>query len=126
MSKFKTRDLPSLLEYYNRKQKLPEKLVFSLAALIAFYKGRRGEADIPLADDQDVLELFAQQWSMYDGSFESITSIVKNVLSYEKVWELDLNTVPRLTEVIAKNLHEIQTKGMKEAVQGILLQTSSI
>jgi tagaturonate reductase len=126
VSKFRTRDLPSLLEYYNTKQELPEKLVFALASLIAFYKGKRGEADIPLADDEDVLERFAQQWSTYDGTFESITGIMKNVLSYEKVWEQDLNTVPGLTEAVAKNLYEIQTKGMEEAVQGILLQTSAI
>ncbi|MGZ4160436.1 MAG: tagaturonate reductase, partial [Neobacillus sp.] len=48
MSKFKTRDLPSLLEYFNRKKELPGKLVFSLAALISFYKGKRGEEEIKL------------------------------------------------------------------------------
>ncbi|HBN04178.1 MAG TPA: tagaturonate reductase, partial [Bacteroidales bacterium] len=44
MSKFETRVLPSILEYKNRKNELPKKLVFSLASLIYFYKGdRNGE-----------------------------------------------------------------------------------
>ncbi|PSM57348.1 tagaturonate reductase, partial [Clostridium diolis] len=43
LSKYKTRDLPSLTEYLKRKGTLPKKLVFSLASLIEFYKGKRGD-----------------------------------------------------------------------------------
>ena len=38
VSKFKVRVLPSILEYHRRFGKLPERLVFSLARLIEFYK----------------------------------------------------------------------------------------
>ncbi|MFT8343253.1 MAG: tagaturonate reductase, partial [Clostridium beijerinckii] len=58
LSKYKTRDLPSLTEYLKRKGALPKKLVFSLASLIEFYKGKRGDKDIQLTDDEDILELF--------------------------------------------------------------------
>ncbi|MGM0904112.1 MAG: tagaturonate reductase [Bacillota bacterium] len=125
MSKFKTRDLPSLLEYYNRKQELPRKLVFSLAALIAFYKGKRGEEEIKLSDDQDILELFNQQWSQFDGGVESVRGIVTNVLGYEKNWEMNLNEVPGLTEAVTNDLYEIETKGMKQAVEAILSQKAA-
>ncbi|WP_462413044.1 tagaturonate reductase [Neobacillus sp. Marseille-QA0830] len=125
MSKFTTRDLPSLLEYINRKQALPRKLVFSLAALIAFYKGKRGEEDIKLADDQDILELFAEQWGGYDGTIESVESIVKNVLAFEKNWEMDLNQVAGLTEAVTKDLFDILTKGMQQAVQAVLGQKAT-
>ncbi len=122
MSKFKTRDLPSLLEYYNRKQELPKKLVFSLAALIAFYKGKRGEEEIKLSDDQDILELFKEQWNQFDGSVDSVKAIVTNVLGYEKNWEMNLNEVPGLTEAITTDLYSIETKGMKQAVEALLGQ----
>ncbi|WP_042454452.1 tagaturonate reductase [Neobacillus dielmonensis] len=125
MSKFTTRDLPSLLEYINRKQELPRKLVFSLAALIAFYKGKRGEEEIKLADDKDILELFAEQWSGYDGTIESTEAIVKNVLGYEKNWEMDLNQVPGLTAAVTKDLFDIQTKGMQQAAQAVLGQKTA-
>jgi tagaturonate reductase len=125
MSKFKTRDLPSLMEYYNRKQELPKKLVFSLAALISFYKGKRGEETIKLADDQDVLELFEGQWSQYNGTIESVKTMVTSVLGYEKVWETDLNQVPGLTEAITNDLFEIETLGMKKAVEAILGQKAA-
>lgn len=125
MSKFKTRDLPSLLDYYNRKRQLPKKLVFSLAALISFYKGTRGEEEIPLADDQDVLDLFNLQWSQYNGTIDSIKDIVTNVLRYEKVWEMDLNQVPGLTAAITKDLFDIETMGMKKALESVLGQKAA-
>jgi tagaturonate reductase len=117
MSKYKTRDLPSLLEYIDRKQELPRKLVFSLAALISFYKGKRGDEEIKLSDDQDVLELFSKQWGLFDGSIESLKSIVTAVLGYEKNWEMNLNDVQGLTDMVTDYLFEIETKGMKQAVE---------
>jgi tagaturonate reductase len=124
MSKYKTRDLPSLLEYINRKQELPRKLVFSLAALISFYKGKRGEEEIKLSDDRDILELFSKQWSQFDGSIESIKLIVTAVLGYEKNWEMNLNEVQGLTDMVSDYLFEIETKGMKQAVEMILKETA--
>ena len=93
MSKFKTRDLPSLTEYVKRKGELPKKLVFSLAALIEFYKGKRGNEDIKLADDPENLELFKNLWGSFDGTDEGLNKIVTSVLAYEKNWGMDLNTV---------------------------------
>ena len=43
VSKFKTRDLPSLLGYVKKEGKLPVVLPFSLAALISFYEGTEYE-----------------------------------------------------------------------------------
>ncbi|MFP3916596.1 tagaturonate reductase [Lysinibacillus telephonicus] len=124
-SKFKTRDLPSLLEYVNRKNTLPKKLVFSLAALISFYKGKRGDEEIELSDDPEVLELFKTQWSKANGSLESIKEIVSSVLSCEKIWDINLNDVPELTGEVTKNLFEIETKGMKQAIESILEQKTA-
>ncbi|MFP7295629.1 tagaturonate reductase [Neobacillus niacini] len=125
LSKFKTRDLPTLMEYYGRKHELPRKLVFSFAALIAFYKGKRGDEEIQLADDQDVLDLFSVQWSQYNGTIDSIQEIVSNVLGYEKLWEMDLNQVPGLAAAITNDLFNIETKGMKVAIQSLLGQKAA-
>lgn len=125
MSKYKTRDLPSLLEYINCKKVLPRKLVFSLAALISFYKGKRGSEDIKLADDQDILDLFKEQWASFDGTIGSVRAIVSAVLGYVKNWEMDLNTVPGLTEAVTKDLYDIQTKGMEKAVEAVLKEKAA-
>ena len=120
MSKFKTRDLPSLTEYVKRKGELPKKLVFSLAALIEFYKGKRENEDIKLADDPENIELFKNLWGSFDGTDEGLNKIVTSVLAYEKNWGMDLNTVEGLTEAVTKNLILIESVGMKEAVKEVL------
>ncbi|EKQ57066.1 MULTISPECIES: tagaturonate reductase [unclassified Clostridium] len=120
LSKYKTRDLPSLTEYLKRKGVLPKKLVFSFAALIEFYKGKRGEEDIQLADDEDILDLFKELWTNYDGTKDGLEKIVTSVLAYEKNWGSNLNEIPNLTAEVTKYLELIETAGMKEAVKAVL------
>ncbi|ASA25124.1 tagaturonate reductase [Paenibacillus donghaensis] len=122
ISKFKTRDLPSLLEYAESTGKLPEKLVFSLSALICFYKGQRGEESIPLADDADILEWFASLWSGWDGTEAGLRALVTEVLAAQNRWGRDLNEVFGLTDKVAEGLIAIQGKGMQQALQDLLNQ----
>lgn len=119
-SKFETRVLPSLLEYKKRKGVLPKHLVFSLAATIAFYKGKRGEEDIQLNDSADLLALLRDAWSACDGTKDSITKLVTTVLGYEKNWKMNLNKVEGLTEAVSECLLSIQNLGMQKAVEKVL------
>ncbi|WP_456276459.1 tagaturonate reductase [Bacillus sp. AK128] len=120
MSKFKARNLPSLLAYQNQKKELPRKLVFSFSALIALYKGKREGEEIQLVDDERILELFRSSWSNYDGTKESLQQLVTTVLGYEQHWGFDLNDIPGLKEAITSNLHLIETLGMRSALKDIL------
>jgi len=120
MSKFETRDLPSLLEYKKRKGVLPKKLVFSLAALIEFYKGKRGNEDIKLADNQDILDLYSDLWSKCDGTDAGYKKLVSSVLGYENNWKMDLNKVEGLTEAVTEKLILIEKNGIKEAVKSVM------
>jgi tagaturonate reductase len=119
-SKFETRVLPSILEYINRKNALPERLTFSLAATIAFYRGIRGDEKIVLKDDADLLELLVQAWCKYDGTDDSITRVVTDVLAYEKNWKMDLNSIEGLTEKVRGHLVNIMQQGMKAAITTVL------
>lgn len=120
MSKFETRVLPSILEFKNRKQVLPQKLTFSLAALIAFYKGERNGEKIALADDAAILEEYNKLWSGFDGTEDYLRHIVTTILANEKIWKMNLNEIEDLTDTVTKYLVEIQEKGMKGAIQGVL------
>lgn len=120
MSKYKKRDLPSLTEYLKRKGELPRKLVFSLAALIEFYKGKRGNEDIKLADDEHILELYKNLWSECDGSESGLKTLVTKVLAYDRNWGMDLNEIEGLTQAVTDNLILIEKVGMKEAVKSVL------
>ena len=120
MSKYETRVLPSLTEYLKRCGKLPKKLVFSLAALIEFYKGKRGNETIAVTDDAEIIELFANLWNACDGSKQGLKKLVTAVLAYDKVWKSDLNNIAGLTDAVTNDLYEIENKGMKEAVLQVL------
>jgi tagaturonate reductase len=119
-AKFETRVLPSILEYIKRKNAIPQKLTFSLASTIAFYKGKRGDADIPLNDDAALMALLKDAWSKYDGTDASVKSVVTEVLAYDKNWKFDLNTVSGLTDAVTTHLTNILNKGMQQALEALV------
>lgn len=119
-SKYETRVLPSLLEFLFRTKELPRYLVFSLAALIEFYRGYRGKEPIALNDEKAVLDLLKESWTAYHGTEKSLRSLVRNVLSFKSVWKMDLNLIPGLMDAVTKDLAEIENNGMEDAVKRVL------
>jgi len=120
MSKFETRVLPSLLTYQKSKGTLPKRLTFALAATIAMYEGFRGAEKIEIKDNQDILNLYAEAWQLFDGSKNSYRKVVEKVLAYESNWKLDLNKVDGLTRLVTEQLIQIETKGMREALKDLI------
>lgn len=95
VSKFKVRDLPSLLGYMDEFGKEPNCLVFSLAALIKFYKG--DEAN----DDAAVMEYMKN-------------ASVADILAKEDFWGQDLSM---LRPSVEKYCAMIDEKGIREAMK---------
>jgi tagaturonate reductase len=118
-SKFETRVLPSILEYKKRKGSIPQHLAFSLAATIAFYKGKRGEESIALNDDAAAMELLKNAWASSNGSEAGIKEVVTKVLGYEKNWKLNLNNVEGLNDAVSKHLFNIEKYGVQKAIEMI-------
>ncbi|MTD39698.1 tagaturonate reductase [Erwinia sp. CPCC 100877] len=116
MTKFRTRILPQLLAAHQTNGKLPARLTFALAALIAFYQGERGDESYPLQDDAHWLERYGQWWSAYRDGLMTPRTLVERVLSDKIHWECDLLAVPGLVEQVAKDLAAILNKGMRNAV----------
>ena len=116
-SKFETRVLPSIIEYKKRKGSIPQHLAFSLAATIAFYKGKRGEETISLNDDPAAVDLLKNAWAVSDGSDAGIKQVVTKVLGYDKNWKQDLNKVEGLNDAVTKHLVNIEKHGVKKAIE---------
>ncbi len=119
VTKYKTRILPSVLQNINELNVFPKRSLFSLAALIAFYKGKRGNEDIKLADDQCFLDLFKTLWADFDGSKAACNKIVTAVLGMNDHWEADLNAITGVNAYVTDCLYEIMTKNMREALKMI-------
>lgn len=129
-SKFKARVLPSILEFHERTGKLPERLVFSLAALISVYKdgviegssmhARREAGAFIMKDDLPVLEFFASIWQQYEGNSESARHIAKAALANAAIWGQDLNGLPGMTEAVGDYLQKIVSQGIEETMAGLI------
>jgi len=115
--KFKTRDLPGLKTYLERKGELPKGLVLGLAGITTYYKGgKRGEDEIVPNDDAAIMQLLKDLWATGD-----VRKVAEGVLAAsDLIWGEDLNAVPGLTDMLAADLEKIQNEGMRAAVASIL------
>ena len=96
--------MPSFLGYIEKEGKLPAKLTFSLAALMAFYTGcetrdkaligHRDGQEYNIMDDMAVLEFFR------DNSGKSSAEFAANFLGREDFFGQNLNEVEGLTNAV--------------------------
>ena len=117
MTKFRTRILPQLLAGQKASGKLPARLTFALAALIAFYRAERNGEAYPVQDDAHWIDRYQQLWAQHRDQQISTTDLVKAVLSVSDHWEQDLTQVDGLVEQVAADLDAILTQGMRKAVK---------
>lgn len=115
ISKYKTRVLPSVLEFVKRENELPKNLLFSLAALIAFYKGDRNGTAITLKDDTTVLDFFKEAWSN-----NNFVEVANKTLSNIDFWETDLTKIEGLQEEVTTHLEAILNDGMKATLDAFV------
>ena len=120
VSKWKARCMPSFLGYIDKYGKLPVRLTFSLAALMAFYHGdemkdgaligtRDGE-EYRIMDDAAVLEFFR------DNCRKETSEFVKAFLGRVDFFGQNLNHIEYLTETIISHLNDIKENGMRSAL----------
>lgn len=109
ISKFKVRVLPSLIAYEIKHKKIPLHLTFAMACLILFYKGNWQGEDLPVKDNEEIIDIFKRYWSL--GDYHKIS---KAVLQNENFWNMDLTNINTLTDAIAAALEEIDTNGIEK------------
>lgn len=112
--------MPSFLGYIEKEGKLPARLTFSLAALMAFYTGseirdkvligHRGDQEYNIMDDMAVLEFFR------DHSGKESAEFTKAFLERVDFFGQDLNEIDGLTDTIAAHLDDIRANGMRAAL----------
>ncbi|WP_375603217.1 tagaturonate reductase [Enterobacter hormaechei] len=117
MTKYRTRILPQLLAGQKATGKLPARLTFALAALIAFYRAERNGERYPVQDDAHWLERYQQLWTQHHDKQVTTRELVSSVLSVSEHWEQDLTQVNGLVDQVARDLDAILSKGMRDAVK---------
>ena len=126
-SKWRARNMPSLLEYVDLKGGLPECLAMSFAAYIAFYtseiqelgdKGlvcRRAKGNTcTCSDDSWVLEFF------WEHRNDTVEDLVHAVMTNEQMWGQDLTEISGFESVTVDNLNRIRNEGASAAFASCL------
>lgn len=140
VSKWRTRCLPSFLDYRKQKGRVPRHLAFSLAALMAFYTGSEirdgaligtrsvkakrmqdgGEAveaeKYQIRDDPAVLAFFAEN------SGRDVEAYTYAVLSNTDFWGQDLSLWPDVMDAVSGYLSDIRTLGIREALEKVVAE----
>ncbi len=111
VSKWRVRVLPSVKNYLEDFGRAPALLSFSLAALIAFYKGDLREG-YSLRDDPAVVDFFSNVWKSGDA-----VQVVKAVLSNPDFWHEDLTELSGFETAVAEALQQILEVGVRGAVK---------
>lgn len=117
MTKYRTRILPQLLAGQQASGKLPARLTFALAALIAFYRAERNGESYSVQDDAHWITRFQQLWTQHQDRQITTRELVSAVLSVSEHWEQDLTQVNGLVDQVTQDLDAILQKGMREAVK---------
>jgi len=126
VSKFKARVLPSLERYVELYGKVPARLTFGLASLIAFYRGTeirdsaliglRNGKQYCIKDDLSILKLFAGLWSQYDGTDNGVATLTDAILQQNEWWGRDLRGIAGLRGEVTGYLIAILNSGMTSAL----------
>ncbi|MEH0664982.1 tagaturonate reductase [Vibrio scophthalmi] len=123
LTKFKTRILPQLLAFTKQTGTPPAGLTFALAALIVFYRGRRGDETIALADDQPFLDFFTSRWADIENGELQPVNLVTELLAMESHWQHDLTLVPQLVTMTTHYVEQILALGMRKALENSIKET---
>lgn len=113
-TKFRTRLLPTYNDYRRKFGKSPKHILFSLASLAVFYRGKRGDEDIKLADDPKFLEFWKEVWALTD-----FDAMAKKILGASDVWEQNLDEDDNAA-LVSGYLSDIVHNGERAALKAFL------
>lgn len=113
-TKFRTRLLPTYNDYRKKFGKSPKHILFSLASLAVFYRGKRGDEDIKLADDPKFLEFWKEVWALSD-----FDAMAKKILGASDVWEQNLDEDDNAA-LVSGYLKSIVNNGERAALKAFL------
>lgn len=114
LSKWETRDYPTVWDNYSKMNKKSPLTAFSLAALLVLYSGKCTPQFIP--NDNEISVRFIQE--SFDA--EHIEQWVKDILANKQIWKTDLSAIPDFDAEIAGFVRMILRDGMLQSVRNII------
>lgn len=114
LSKWETRDYPTVYDNSKKLGKFAKLTSFSFAALLVLYSGKSEVAFTP-NDTPEFVEFIQSTFNAND-----IEGWVAGVVNNKKIWKENFAEVPEFIKMIAEDVQLILDKGMKSALETIL------
>lgn len=111
LSKWETRNFPSLKDNVEKLGKDAPLTVFSFAALLVLYSGK-SEITFTPNDTPEFIEFIQKTFNAKD-----IEAWVKGIINNKKMWTVDLSVLPGFAEKVAADVKIILEKGMETALE---------
>lgn len=114
MTKYKTRVLPTVLDF-DKQGKIAYHALFAFAAWIVFYRGKDLSGDIiALNDDQVFIDMFNNLWKN-----DSVTTIIAKVTQLEH-WETNYLAKKDIQALLVKYVNWILNDGIEKALISLM------
>ncbi len=124
-SKMKMRNLPVIMQYYDKLHSAPPLMSIGIAAHILFMKGKKSHTtgkyeglfmgrSYPINDTNATV--YATAWEK-----ENVDDIVESLLSNTELWGIDLTLMPGLKDAVTEQLSILQTAGVQSTLQTVTL-----
>ncbi len=115
LSKWETRDFPTVSDNCLKLKKAAPLTTFSFASLLVLYSGKSEAVNFVPNDTPEFVEFIQKT---FDRS--NIEGWVKGIIHNKQIWKEDLTAVPGFEELVIKDVNLILDKGMKGALETIL------
>lgn len=114
LSKWETRNFPTVLDNYKKAGKVAKYNLFSLAALLVLYSGK-SEIDFTPNDTPEHVAFIQQNWDNQD-----VEGTVSKIIKNRDIWTVDLTEVEPLIPTVAGFVKDILANGMEKALANVL------
>ena len=114
LSKWETRNYPTLIDNYTKLNNQAQFTIFSLASLLVLYSGRSSVDFLP-SDNTDFIDII-------QGSFDrnNLRQWVENILTNKQIWKENISEIPFLIDQVTENVNAILEHGMEKALQNLI------
>lgn len=115
LSKWETRDFPTVKDNFIQKHESAKLVTFSFASLLVLYSGKSAAIAFTPNDTPEFVEFIQSTFNEND-----ITTWVDGILSNKRIWKEDFTTVPFFASEVASYVALILNKGMRAALTTLL------
>ena len=112
LSKWETRNFPTVLDNWKKVGKVAEKELFTFAALLTLYSGK---VDFTPDDTAEHVEFIQKVWNS-----EDVEATVRAIVGNRNIWTVDFTEVAPFVEKVSGYVKVILAEGMAAALKKML------